>query len=182
MYVGKWCDEQSIYCYDNHDLCLSKWSALQCHAYAVVRWANSCGEWVNWSGWHTGENEITCRPHWGVEFAQMSYLVISTELVIIIGGIGKASSHAPVTYHGSSTLLWNTSKHLSEVTDAIFHKVHRRVQAKWSSPLLWSPYGIGQTIIFWSCRLFFFFPSSDLSHCRVDICHTCTHGVALVRI
>ena len=48
MYVGKWRGEQSIYCYDNHELCLSKWSALQCHVYAVVRWVNSCGEWVNW--------------------------------------------------------------------------------------------------------------------------------------
>jgi len=53
--------------------------------------------------------------------------------------------------------------------------------------LLRSPYGIGQTIIFSSCRLFFFlsssfFPSPNLSRRRVDVCHTCTHGVALVQI
>jgi len=52
---------------------------------------------------------------------------------------------------------------------------------------LWSPYGIEQTIIFSSCRLFFFFlsclfSSPNLSRRRVDVCRTCTHGVALLRI
>jgi len=49
---------------------------------------------------------------------------------------------------------------------------------------LWSPYGIGQTIIF--CPVvsssFFFFSSPNLSRRRVDVCHTSTYGVALVRI
>jgi len=50
--------------------------------------------------------------------------------------------------------------------------------------LLWSPYGIGQTIIFLPCGFFFlyFFSSPNLSRCRLDVCHTSTHGVALVRI
>ena len=50
--------------------------------------------------------------------------------------------------------------------------------------LLWSPYGIGQTIIFSCCSLFFllFFSSLNLSHRRLDVCHTSTHGVALVQI
>jgi len=50
---------------------------------------------------------------------------------------------------------------------------------------LWSPYVIGHTIIFSSCRLFFFFflfSSPNLSGRRLDVCHTSTHGVALVRI
>jgi len=54
---------------------------------------------------------------------------------------------------------------------------------------LWSPYVIGQTIIFSSCGFFFFFPSSsffisspNLSRHKLDVCHTSTHGVALVRI
>ena len=54
---------------------------------------------------------------------------------------------------------------------------------------LWSPYGIGQTVIFLPCGFFFlllsssfFFSSPNLSRRRVDVCHTCTHGVALVRI
>jgi len=49
---------------------------------------------------------------------------------------------------------------------------------------LWSPYVIGQTIIFSSCRFFFlfFFSSPNLSRHRLDVCHTSTHGVALVRI
>ena len=53
--------------------------------------------------------------------------------------------------------------------------------------LLWSPYGIGQTIIFSCCGLFFLlllllFSSPNLSRRRLDVCHTSTHGVALVRI
>jgi len=48
----------------------------------------------------------------------------------------------------------------------------------------WSPYGTGQTIIFLPCGFFFFFvfSSPNLSHCRLDVCHTSTHGVASVRI
>jgi len=48
--------------------------------------------------------------------------------------------------------------------------------------LLWSPYGIAQTIIFLPCGFFFLFSSSNLSRPRLDVCHTSTHGVALVRI
>jgi len=74
--------------------------------------------------------------------------------------------------------------------------------------LLWSPYGIGQTIIFSCCGLFmvalwnretiytfmlwfvlssFFFllsfsSSPNLSGRRLDVYHTLAHGVALVRI
>jgi len=52
---------------------------------------------------------------------------------------------------------------------------------------LWSPYGIGQTIIFSCCGLFFFLSSfsissPNLSRRRLDVCHTSTRGVALVRI
>ena len=41
---------------------------------------------------------------------------------------------------------------------------------------LWSPYVVGQTIIFSSCGFFllsiFFFSSPNLSRRRVDVCHT----------
>ena len=55
---------------------------------------------------------------------------------------------------------------------------------------LWSPYVIGQTIIFSSCfflllsssSFFFFFSSPNLSGRRLDVYHTLAHGVALVRI
>jgi len=48
-----------------------------------------------------------------------------------------------------------------------------------------SPYGIGQTIIFSCCFFFllsFFISSPHLSGQRLDVYHTSTHGVALVRI
>jgi len=52
---------------------------------------------------------------------------------------------------------------------------------------LWSPYRIGQTIIFLPCGFFFllssfYFSSPNLSRRRLDVCHTSTHGVALVQI
>jgi len=48
-----------------------------------------------------------------------------------------------------------------------------------------SPYVIGQTIYIFILSFVlssssFFLP--NLSRRRVDVCHTCTHGVALVRI
>jgi len=50
-----------------------------------------------------------------------------------------------------------------------------------------SPYVIGQTIIFLPCSFFpssflLFFSSPNLSGRRLDLFHTSTHGVALVRI
>jgi len=50
--------------------------------------------------------------------------------------------------------------------------------------LLWSPYVIGQTIIFSSCffLLSSVFSSPNLSGRRLDVYHTLAHGVALVRI
>jgi len=55
---------------------------------------------------------------------------------------------------------------------------------------LWPPYGIGQAIIFLPCGFFFClsiyllspFSSPNLSRHRLDVCHTSTHGVALVQI
>ena len=50
---------------------------------------------------------------------------------------------------------------------------------------LWSPYVIGQTIIFSSCFFFLlssssFFSSPNLSGRRLDVYHTSAHGVVLV--
>ena len=50
---------------------------------------------------------------------------------------------------------------------------------------LWPPCGIRQVIIFLNCGLFllsFFLFCPRLSGCRLDVHHTSTHGVALVRI
>ena len=49
--------------------------------------------------------------------------------------------------------------------------------------LLWSPYVIGQTVIFLPCGficLLLFFSSPNLSGRRLDVYHTSSHGVALV--
>ena len=61
---------------------------------------------------------------------------------------------------------------------------HRSPQtAAFNPPYLWSPYGIGQTIIFLPCGYYLsFFSSPNLSGRRLDVYHTSTHGVALVRI
>ena len=52
--------------------------------------------------------------------------------------------------------------------------------------LLWSPYVIGQTIIFlpllFLSSIYYLFSSPNLSGRRLDVYHTLTHGVALVRI
>jgi len=50
--------------------------------------------------------------------------------------------------------------------------------------LLWSPYVIEQTIIFLPVISIFlsFFSSPNLSGRTLDVYHTSTHGVALVRI
>ena len=51
--------------------------------------------------------------------------------------------------------------------------------------ILWSPYGIGQTMYIFMLLfvlLSFFYSSPNLSRRRLDVCHTSTHGVALVRI
>ena len=50
---------------------------------------------------------------------------------------------------------------------------------------LWSPYVIGQTIIFLPCSFFLpssssFFSSPNLSSRRLDVYHTSAHGVVLV--
>jgi len=48
---------------------------------------------------------------------------------------------------------------------------------------LWSPYVIGQTIIFLPCGSFLLlFSSPNISGRRLDVYHTSTHDVALVRI
>ena len=50
---------------------------------------------------------------------------------------------------------------------------------------LWSPYGIGRTIIFSCCGFCLsssFFSSPNLSGRTLDVYHTSTHGVASVRI
>jgi len=79
-----------------------------------------------------------------------------------------------------------------ELTDVIIDAIvalAKEKQTKWClvrKILLWSPYVIGQTIIFSSCFFLLssssFFSSPNLSGRRLDVYHTLAHGVALVRI
>jgi len=48
--------------------------------------------------------------------------------------------------------------------------------------LLWPPCVADADIIFLPCGFFFFFSLPNLSRRRLDVYHTSTHGVALVRI
>jgi len=52
-----------------------------------------------------------------------------------------------------------------------------------SSSFLWPPCVADADIIFSSCGFlsFFFFSSPNVSRCRLDVYHICTHGVALVQ-
>ena len=57
-----------------------------------------------------------------------------------------------------------------------------RVQPNLGLVFLWSPYVIKRPYIFASCNFFLFFFSPNLSGRTLDVYHTSTHGVALVRI
>ena len=55
----------------------------------------------------------------------------------------------------------------------------------WRALVLWPPYVIGQAIIFLPCGFYlpiYLLSLPNLSGRRLDVCHTSTHGVALVRI
>jgi len=71
------------------------------------------------------------------------------------------------TYENFEVKIRNTKKQLMQV-------------------FLWSPYVIGQTIYIFMLFLLssssFFISSPNLSRRRLDVCHTSTRGVALVRI
>jgi len=59
------------------------------------------------------------------------------------------------------------------------------VRTKYLLAILWSPYVIGQTIYIFMLFLSsssFFISSPNLSGRILDVSHTSTHGVALVRI
>jgi len=70
------------------------------------------------------------------------------------------------------------------ITDTSMNIHHEENCQLFHAQFLWSPYGIGQTITFLPCGFFLssFFSSPNLSRRRLDVCHTSTHGVALVQI
>jgi len=95
-----------------------------------------------------------------------------------------------ITVHQQETPCWK-----SKLSNPLFSVVQRgrmttRMAMKTAEraqelPNLWSPYVIGQTIIFLPCGFFFLlsffrFSSPNLSRRRLDVYHTSAHGVAVV--
>ena len=73
--------------------------------------------------------------------------------VIICGGGGIVSMRCAVCYLVLSVLLSLTRRYCVECAERIVRLFqHLRI-----AQLLWSPYGIGQTIVFLPCGFFFFF-------------------------
>ena len=73
-------------------------------------------------------------------------------------------------------MIYWCNMHYSLLVESLFHyNVH-----------LWPPYVIGPAIIYFhpvvSFYVSFFISSPNLSGQRLDVYHTSTHGVALVRI
>jgi len=67
---------------------------------------------------------------------------------------------------GADSKLFASSKsenHCLHHMLPLHHSINQVILHPKGHSLLWSPYGIGQTIIFSSCRLFFFFLSFFLA-------------------
>ena len=84
--------------------------------------------------------------------------------------------------------LNETIKLNHKLNDALFYKnnfsnLPNVTEKTATNNLLWLPYVIGQTIFILSFVLLSFVLSSpNLSSQTLDVCHTSTHGVALVQI
>jgi len=92
-----------------------------------------------------------------------------------------------VQWYSRTCRFWYYSNQLSHTPQSFkpFHinSTHRKYKPTLMYILLWSPYVIGQTIIFLPCGFFllsFFLSSPNLSDHRLDVYHTSSHGVALV--
>jgi len=116
-------------------------------------------------------------------------------IVSDVEDIGKNTNR--VTPNGGAKCRWGRLKlatfdkqlaiSKTSTVASVVKLVHSQVYLTQRPTLLWSPYGIGQTIIFLPYGFFFFllsffFSLPNLSRRRLDACHTSTHGVALVRI
>ena len=102
-----------------------------------------------------------------------------------------ASSHGGSGLRLFMVALWNRADHyIFTLWFVMAALCNRGAIIFLSCSFLWSPYVIGQTIIFLPCDFYlssfllssFFLSSPNLSGRRVDVYHTSTHGVALVRI
>jgi len=128
----------------------------------------------------TYQHEIYCRP---ISTSEREWNSSSTTV---------KSIHQSIISRSRMTIQFLHFKHLRFVIKYRQQKLNARwglvciILTTHSQCFLWSPYVIGQTIIFSSCSFFLllllFFSSPNLSGRRSDVCHTSTHGVALVRI
>ena len=173
--------------------------------YYVRRWRPIVTDRVAWSICHTSQpfkNDWTDRDAielW-TSVGSRNHVLDGDQIPHANGKFWGGKDRPIVKYR--DTQLWAVQKRLNRSRCRVGSRKHvlDRVQigATWrirvnrpctggDATFLWSPYGIEQTIIFSCCGLFFFllssfFSSPNLSRRRLDVCHTSTHGVALVRI
>jgi len=85
--------------------------------------------------------------------------------------------------NGQAILFSSCSRYLLLLMVALYNRADHYIFALWFLSSLWSPYVIGRPYIFSSCDFYLsFFSSPNFSGRRLDVYHTSTHGVALVRI
>ena len=82
--------------------------------------------------------------------------------------------------HNKHTVLHENAYYSNQRNNSLYRRT------KQMTYLLWSPYGIGQAIIFLPCDFYllsiYLFSSLNLSSQRLVVYHTSTHCVALVQI
>jgi len=89
----------------------------------------------------------------------------------------------------AQTVILKTLRTIKKVVKiTALNRKNRAVNKKSKNVFLWPPYVADADTIFLPCGFFFlsfflsFFSSPNLSRRRLYVCHTSTHGVALVRI
>ena len=116
---------------------------------------------------HTGPIDLPGRPFWSVN---IRYSFTPSDL------IRKLSIRLKWQF------TFKISHHMHEHQPPNYFILLTICFSSHQSINLWPPYEIGYAIIFLPVVSFFLFSSPNLSGCRLDVYHTYTHGVALVRI
>ena len=135
---------------------------------------------------------LIIRPHRSTTYVDAAYCyrrscVVCRSVCQSVTIVSPAKTAEPIEMPFGMWTHMGSRKHGSDrVHIGATWRIRLNRQYAAAHPLLWSPYLIGQTIIFLPCDFFllvsFFLSSPNLSRRRLDVCHTSTRGVALVRI